>query len=147
MRLRPDWDEYYMRIVEVISTRSTCLRRHVGSVLVLGNRILASGYNGSPSKIKHCKVCLRETKKIPSGQRQELCRGLHSEQNVLLQCCLHGISTNNAILYSTTYPCSICMKMLINAKIKKIIYKYDYNDSLSKKLVKESKIKLIKYEN
>jgi dCMP deaminase len=141
---RPSWDEYFLGIADLISKRSTCLRRSVGAVLVKDKRILATGYNGAPSKIKHCSEvgCIREKLKIPSGERHELCQGLHGEQNAFLQAALHGTSVKDAILYSTTQPCSICAKMLINAGIKEIVIKGDYPDKMSKDLLKEAKVKV-----
>jgi len=144
---RPTWEQYYMDIARLISTRTTCLRRAVGCVLTFDNRILSTGYNGTPVGIEHCKDagCIREALEVPSGERHELCRGLHGEQNALLQCALHGISTKDSILYSTTFPCSVCAKLLINAKIKKIVYLEDYNDKLSEDMLKEAGIEVVKY--
>ena len=141
---RPTWDEYFIGIADLISKRSTCLRRNVGAVLVKDKRILATGYNGAPSKITHCEVtgCIREKLKVPSGQRHELCRGLHGEQNAFLQAALNGTSLKGASLYSTTQPCIICAKMIINAGIKEIIAKGDYPDSMSKELLREAKVKV-----
>ena len=141
---RPSWDEYFLSIAELVSKRSTCLRRRVGAVLVKDRRILATGYNGAPSKIRHCSVagCIREKLKIPSGERHELCRGLHGEQNAFLQAALHGTSLKGASLYSTTQPCIICAKMIINAGIKEIIIKGDYPDKMSKDLLREARVKV-----
>lgn len=141
---RPSWDEYFMGIADLISKRSTCLRRSVGAVLVRDKRILATGYNGAPSKVAHCSVtgCIREKLKVPSGQRHELCRGLHGEQNAFLQAALHGTSLKGASLYSTTQPCIICAKMIINAGITEIVIKGDYPDKMSKDLLREAKVKV-----
>jgi dCMP deaminase len=141
---RPTWDKYFLGIADLVSTRSTCLRRSVGAVLVKDKRILATGYNGAPSGIKHCAEagCIRQKLKIPSGQRHELCRGLHGEQNAFLQAALHGTSLRGASLYSTTQPCVICAKMIINAGIKEIIIKGDYPDKMSRGLLREAKIKI-----
>ena len=141
---RPTWDEYFLGIAELVSKRSTCLRRSVGAVLVKDKRILATGYNGAPSRIKHCDEvgCIREKLNIPSGQRHELCRGLHGEQNAFLQAAFHGTSLKDSILYSTTQPCIICAKMIINAGIKEIVIKGDYPDKMSKDLLREAKVKL-----
>jgi len=141
---RPGWDEYFMEIAHLVSKRSTCLRRKVGAVLVKERRILATGYNGTPSKITHCSVtgCLREKLKIPSGERHELCRGLHAEQNVLLQAALYGISLRDSVLYCTNQPCIICAKMLINAGIKEVVVKGDYPDKMAREFLKQAKIKL-----
>jgi dCMP deaminase len=141
---RPTWDEYFLGIADLVSKRSTCLRRRVGAVLVRDKRILATGYNGVPSKIKHCGEtgCIREKMKVPSGERHELCRGLHGEQNAFLQAALHGTSVKDATLYSTTQPCVICAKMLINAGIAEIVIKGDYPDKMSKDLLKEAKVRV-----
>ena len=142
--VRPTWDEYFLGIADLISRRSSCLRRRVGAVLVKDKRILATGYNGVPSKIRHCAEvgCIREKLKIPSGERHELCRGLHAEQNAFLQAALHGTSVKDASLYSTTQPCVICAKMIINAGIKEIVIQGDYPDKMSKDLLREAKIKI-----
>lgn len=141
---RPSWDEYFLGIADLVSKRSTCLRRSVGAVLVKDKRILATGYNGVPSKIRHCSEvgCIREKLNVPSGQRHELCRGLHGEQNAFLQAALHGTSVKDATLYSTTQPCVICAKMLINAGIKEIVIRGDYPDKMAKDLLREAKIKV-----
>lgn len=142
--VRPTWDEYFLEIAELVSRRSSCLRRRVGAVLVRDKRILATGYNGVPSKIKHCSEagCLREKLKVPSGERHELCRGLHAEQNAFLQAALHGTSVKDACLYSTTQPCVICAKMVINAGIKEIVIRGDYPDKVAKEMLREAKIKV-----
>ena len=147
--MRPSWDEYFVEIARQVATRSTCLRRHVGAVLVRDRRILATGYNGAPKGLAHCDEvgCLREQLGIPSGQRQEICRGLHAEQNAIIQAAFHGVSIRNATLYSTTLPCSICAKMIINAGIHTIFYESGYADELSKDMLAESNVDLIKLEN
>jgi dCMP deaminase len=141
---RPSWDEYFLEVAGLVSRRSTCLRRSVGAVLVKEKKILATGYNGAPSGIKHCIDigCIREKLKIPSGQRHELCQGLHAEQNVLLQAALYGISTRKSILYITNQPCAICAKMLINAGIKEIVISDGYPDELAKQFLKEARIRV-----
>ncbi len=141
---RPDWDEYFLGIARLVSKRSTCLRRQVGAVIVKERHILATGYNGTPSGIVHCEVtgCLREKLKIPSGERHELCRGLHAEQNALLQAAYHGISVKDSILYSTTQPCIICAKMLINAGICEVVITNWYPDKMAKEFLDEAGISL-----
>lgn len=141
---RPSWDEYFLSIAKLVSKRSTCLRRKVGAVLVKDKRILATGYNGAPSNITHCEKtgCLRDKLKIPSGERHELCRGLHSEQNALLQAALHGITVEGAKIYATTQPCIICAKMLINAGIKEVIIAGRYPDKMARDFLKEAKVKV-----
>src|SRR5512135_1336683 len=121
---RPGWDEYFMEITRLVARRSTCLRRQVGAVLVKDKNILATGYNGAPSGIAHCLDvgCLRERMGIPSGERHELCRGLHAEQNAIIQAAFHGVSIRDAVLYCTNLPCIICAKMLINAGVRRIVH-------------------------
>ena len=122
--MRPDWDDYFMEIAHMVATRSTCLRRAVGAVLIKEKRILTTGYNGAPSGLAHCEEvgCLRELQQVPSGQRHELCRGLHAEQNAILQAALYGVPIAGATLYCTTILCSLCKKMLINARIGSSYY-------------------------
>ena len=137
---RPSWDEYFSRITQEVSKRSTCLRRKVGAILVLDKRILATGYNGVPSRITHCseRGCLREEHEVPSGERHELCRGLHAEMNALIQAANHGIRVHGATLYSTAFPCSLCAKMLINGGITRVVAQDDYADPLAKDLFAEA---------
>lgn len=145
--MRPTWDEYFMDMVEIIKTRSTCVRRSVGAIIVKDNRILATGYNGAPSGCVHCEEigCIREKMNVPSGQRHELCRALHAEQNAIIQAARYGISIENATIYITTQPCVICAKMIINAGIKKIVYKGEYPDELSTQMLDEAGIEILKY--
>ena len=144
---RPSWDEYFMAIAKLVSTRSTCLRRKVGAVLVKDRRIIATGYNGPPSGLKHPDEvgCLREKLGIPSGERHELCRGLHAEQNAIIQAALHGVSTKGSVLYCTHSPCSVCVKMLINAGVTKVIYGEGYPDQLAKELAEEANLPLVQF--
>jgi len=132
--MRPSWDEYFMEVTHVVAKRSTCLRRRVGAVIVKDKRILATGYNGAPSGLPHClKVgCLRDALKIPSGERQELCRGLHAEQNAIIQASLYGFSVQGATLYITTQPCITCAKMIVNSGIRRVVYAGEYPDSLAR---------------
>ena len=141
---RPDWDEYFMKIAELVSTRSTCLRRKVGAVIVKEKRILATGYNGAPTGLKHCDEtgCLREKLKVPSGERHELCRGLHAEQNAIIQAAYYGVPIKGSILYVTCHPCSVCAKMIINAGIKEVVIKEGYPDKMAEKFLKESNVKV-----
>ena len=143
---RPDWPEYFMDITKLAANRSTCLRRKVGAVLVKDKRILATGYNGSPSGVSHCEEvgCLRESMDVPSGQRHELCRGLHAEQNVIIQAASHGIPIKGSVLYCTNKPCVICTKMIINAGITKIYYDEGYDDPLSEEMFAECNIELVR---
>jgi dCMP deaminase len=140
---RPSWDEYFSRIAVEVSKRSTCLRRHVGAILVLDKRILATGYNGAPRGLRHCLEagCLRAKHGVPSGQRHELCRGLHAEMNALIQAASHGIRVEGATLYSISFPCSLCAKMIINGGIRRVVAQSDYADPLAKELLAEAKVK------
>jgi dCMP deaminase len=139
---RPDWDSYFMEIAHIVAKRSTCKRRNVGALIVKNKRILATGYNGAPTGLRHCMEvgCLRELMKVPPGERHELCRGLHAEQNAIIQAAYHGVTINGAYLYCTHLPCSICIKMLINAGIEKVFYLDGYPDDLSMKMIDESSI-------
>jgi len=132
-----------MRIAHLVAERSTCLRRKVGAIAVKEKRILATGYNGAPAGLAHCLDigCLREQLKIPSGQRHELCRGLHAEQNVIIQAAVHGVSIAGATIYCTTQPCLICTKMLINCGIIAIYFAEGYPDDLAQEMLKEAGIK------
>jgi dCMP deaminase len=142
---RPNWDEYFLSIADLVATRSTCMRRNVGAVVVKNKQILATGYNGAPTGIEHCdkKGCLRQELNIPSGERHELCRALHAEQNAFLQAARHGISLDGATLYITTQPCSICAKMIINAGVQKIVYKGAYPDEFALEFIKDAGIELV----
>lgn len=142
--IRPSWDEYFMEMAKLVAKRSTCLRRSVGAVLVKGKRILATGYNGAPRGLKHCIDigCMRQKLKIPSGQRHELCRALHAEQNALIQASLYGISVEGSLLYATNQPCVICAKMLINAGIKEIIIGEGYPDKMAMDFLRQAGIRV-----
>jgi dCMP deaminase len=148
-KTRPSWDEYFRQITDLVAERSTCLRRRVGATLVLEKRILATGYNGAPQGLSHCLEigCLREKKGIPSGERHELCRGIHAEQNVIIQAARYGISIIGSTLYCTNLPCVICTKMLINSGVKKICYVGGYPDELGADMIREAGIELVKMES
>jgi dCMP deaminase len=145
---RPAWDEYFMEITQLVARRSTCLRRHVGAVLVKDKNILATGYNGAPSGVAHCLEvgCLRERLAVLPGERHELCRGLHAEQNAIIQAAKHGTNINGATLYCTTMPCIICSKMLINAGIRRIVYQQGYPDTLSEQMIEDAGIEMVKFK-
>lgn len=136
-----------MDMANLVSSRSTCVRRRVGAVIVKDKRVLSTGYNGSPKGTRHCEDlgCIREQMNIPSGTRHELCRGVHAEQNAVAQAAYFGVSVNGATIYTTTYPCSMCAKILINAGIKEIVYNEGYVDDLSKDLLNETDILIRKY--
>lgn len=143
---RISWVDYFMNITTLVAKRSTCIRRAVGAIIVKDHRILATGYNGVPKGITHCDEtgCLRVKLNVPSGQRHELCRGIHAEQNAIIQAALHGVSIKDAVLFCTNQPCSICTKMIINAGITKIYYDEGYADELSVEMLNEAGIEIIK---
>jgi len=148
MEPRPSYDEYFMEMAHVVAKRSTCLRRHVGAILVKDKHILSTGYNGAPKGLKHCSEtgCLREHMNIPSGERHELCRGLHAEQNAIIQAAVFGTSIKGSTLYCTNTPCIVCVKMLINAGVLEIIYAGDYPDELAKRMLEESSLKIKRFK-
>jgi dCMP deaminase len=141
---RPDIDEYFLKIASVVAERSTCRRHHVGAVAVKDKHILSTGYNGAPSGAKDCLElgCLRDELNIPSGTRQELCRGIHAEQNVIIQASLHGVSIEGSTIYATHTPCILCAKMLANARIKRFVSFGKYNDGAFIDLFKEAGIQV-----
>lgn len=144
---RPTWDEYFMEVASVVAKRATCLRRSVGAVVVKDKRILATGYNGAPSGLAHCAVvgCLRDKLGIPSGQRVEICRGLHAEQNALIQAAKYGIPLEGSTIYVTLEPCVTCAKMLVNAGIQRIVYEEQYVDQLSRDILGEAKVQVERF--
>lgn len=146
--LRPSWETYFMDIAALVAKRSTCLRRSVGAVIIKDKRILTTGYNGAPSGIQHCLEigCLRAEMNVASGERHELCRGIHAEQNAIIQAAFHGVSIRGATLFCTNLPCSICAKMIINAGIEKIYYRSGYADPMSNEMFKAAGIVVIKLD-
>jgi len=148
MEERPSYDEYFMEMAHVVAKRSTCLRRKVGAILVKDKHILSTGYNGAPKGMRHCSEagCLREHMNIPSGERHELCRGLHAEQNVIIQAAVFGTPIKGSTLYCTNTPCVVCVKMLINAGVLEIIYAGDYPDELAKQMMSESNLKIKRFK-
>jgi dCMP deaminase len=145
---RPSWEDYFMEIAMLVAKRSTCLRRAVGAIIVKDKRVLSTGYNGAPTDVRHCVEvgCLREKLGVESGKMHELCRGIHAEQNAIIQAAYHGVSVKNASVFCTNLPCSICAKMIINAGINKIYYRSGYADDLSQDMLKESGIELVHLE-
>ncbi len=141
---RPSWEEYFMEIASLVARRSTCLRRQVGAVVVKEKNILATGYNGTPSGITHCSEvgCLRQKLGVPSGERHELCRGLHAEQNAIIQAAKHGVNIAGGTIYCTNSPCVICSKMIINAGVDRVIFLEGYPDELSRQMLDESGIEV-----
>lgn len=144
---RPSWDEYFMKIAADVAERSNCVSRKVGAVITVDNQIVATGYNGAPKGLHHCidaGGCLRRLNNIESGTRQEVCRAVHAEQNAIISAAVKGVSIKGGTLYTNTYPCSICTRMIINAEIKKIVYDSDYSDPLAKEMLDESGIKVLR---
>jgi dCMP deaminase len=139
---RPDVDEYFLKIASVVAERSTCRRHHIGAVAVKDKHILATGYNGAPAGLQDCLElgCLRDELKIPSGERHEICRGIHAEQNVIIQATLHGVSLEGSTIYCTHTPCVLCAKMLVNAKIKRFVSFSQYDDTSFIDLFREAGI-------
>lgn len=139
---RPSWDEYFLQVARLVSTRSTCLRRQVGAVLVRNKRIISTGYNGTPTKLEHCGTvgCLRIKLGIPSGQKYEICRGLHAEQNAIINAALCGTTTDGATLYATNQPCVACARMLINAGVVRIVHQGNFDDALALEMLAEAGI-------
>ncbi|TGE36712.1 dCMP deaminase family protein [Desulfosporosinus fructosivorans] len=145
---RPSWDSYFMQLAFVVAGRSTCLRRQVGAVLVKEKQILSTGYNGSPSGLLHCDEvgCLRQSLGIPSGERHEICRAVHAEQNALVQAAKHGVAIAGADLYTTVQPCVQCTKMIINAGIRRVVYTHSYPDQLAVAMAGEAGLELVQLE-
>ncbi|MFO7896301.1 MAG: cytidine/deoxycytidylate deaminase family protein [Candidatus Cloacimonadales bacterium] len=144
MQNRPSWHQYFMKMATLAAERSTCLRRKVGAIIVRNNQILSTGYNGAPKNVPHCAEtgCLRAQMKVPSGERHELCRGVHAEQNAIIQAAVNGTSISEAVLYCTNQPCIICSKLLINSEIKTIYIAEAYPDELAQKMLKEAGIEM-----
>jgi dCMP deaminase len=141
---RPDFDEYILKIASVVAERSTCRRHHMGAVAVKDKHILTTGYNGAPAGQKDCLElgCLRDELGIPSGERQEVCRAIHAEQNVIIQAALHGVSLEGSTIYCTHTPCVLCAKMLVNARVKRFVSFGKYSDDRFIELFKEAGIEV-----
>jgi len=145
---RPDWDTYFLMIALVASTRSTCLRRRVGALIVRDKFIVSTGYNGAPQGVEHCSEigCMRERLSIPSGERHEMCRGSHAELNAIAQAAKIGVSTEGASIMCTHEPCSFCTKAILNAGIKEVVFIYPYPDKLAREMMAESKVTVRQFE-
>src|SRR5512146_1428265 len=143
---RPTHDEYFMEIANVVAKRSTCLRIHVGAVIVKGGQILSTGYNGAPHGFEHCLDigCIRERENIAHGTRHELCRAVHAEQNAIIQAAIHGVSIEDGTLYCTHQPCILCAKMLINGKIKRVVYHTEYPDRSALEFLASTGVDVVK---
>ena len=148
MDKRPTVDEYFMEIAEVVAKRSTCLRNHVGAVIVRDKRILSTGYNGAPRNLEHCLDigCMRDAQNIASGTRHEMCRAVHAEQNAIIQSALHGVSIEDATLYCTHQPCVLCAKMIINSKIKRVVFANNYPDTEALRFFKSAGVEVKSFQ-
>lgn len=144
---RPAWDDYFMSFARLAATRASCIRRQVGAVVVKDNMVLTTGYNGAPRGLAHASEvgCLRDQLGVPSGQRHELCRGLHAEQNAIIQAARHGIRIEGAMLYCTTFPCAICLKMIINSGLTSVVYELGYADALSQRIIDEASFPVVQF--
>lgn len=142
---RPPWDVYFSELARLVASRSTCKRRQVGAILVKGDRIIATGYNGAPQGLAHCLDvgCLREEMEIPSGHRYELCRGVHAEQNAIINAAIYGVSTLDSTLYCTNQPCILCARMLINAGVKRVVHQGGFDDELALKFFREAGVEVV----
>jgi dCMP deaminase len=142
---RPSWERYFLSIARQVATRSTCLRRQVGCIIVLERRIVSTGYNGAPSGLPHCEEtgCVRETKGVASGERHELCRGLHAEQNAIIQAAMHGTAVRGGSLFCTHKPCILCTKMLINAGLRCVYFAEGYEDEMADEMAREAGLRLV----
>ena len=141
---RPEKDEYFLKIASVVAERSTCRRHHMGAIAVRDKHILATGYNGAPAGARDCLElgCLRDELGIESGTRQEICRAIHAEQNVIIQAGLHGVSLERSTVYCTHTPCVLCAKMLVNARVKRFVSFGKYNDDRFIELFKEAGVEV-----
>jgi dCMP deaminase len=139
---RPSWDDYFLSIANMVRQRSTCLRRQVGAVIVKDKRILTTGYNGAPKGMKHCSElgCLRDVEAVPAGERHELCRGIHAEQNAIVQAAAFGVNIQDSTLYCTHFPCVLCTKLLINAGVCRLVVEQPYPDDLSRRMLEEAEV-------
>jgi dCMP deaminase len=146
LRTRPSIDKYFLNIAEVVATRSTCMRHHVGAVIVHDKRIISTAYNGAPRSLEHCLDigCIREHEKIGSGTMVEVCRAVHAEQNAIIQAAIHGVSIDGATLYCTHQPCVLCAKMIINANIVRVVYKNTYPDPRALEFFAEAGVEVVK---
>jgi len=143
--MRMPWDEYFIRMAKLAAQRSTCLRRQVGAIIVsTDNHVLSTGYNGPPRGVEHCNDtgCLRDEMGIPSGDRLDICRAVHAEQNAIIQAAVHGVSVSGAILYCTNQPCFTCAKMIVNARIHRVVFMNSYSDNLAMNLLIDADIKV-----
>jgi dCMP deaminase len=145
--MRLPWDQYFLNMATIVAEQSTCIRRHVGAVIVRDKQILSTGFNGAPQHVEHCdkRGCIRLDQNVPSGERHELCMGSHAEMNAIAHAAKHGISINGSVLYCTHYPCAICAKLIINAGIISVKYIHHYDDALTIVLLKEGLVSIQKF--
>ena len=144
---RPDWNTYFKQLTTLVASRSTCIRRKCGAIIVKNKRIISSGYNGPPPGFDHCtkETCIRTVKNIPSGERHEICYAVHAEMNAIIQAAIHGVSVKNCDIYINTTPCSICARMLISINTKNIYFwNAEYPDGFAKELLEKANIPLHK---
>ncbi len=149
--MRPDWDEYFMKIAHAVKERSSCIRRQVGAIIVKEKQIVSTGYNGTPRGVKNCNEggcerCASSAQSNPSGTNLDKCACSHAEENAVVQAAFHGIATNGSVMYTTNSPCTLCAKIIINAGVKKIVFGGDYPDELGLKLLKEANVELVKFQ-
>lgn len=137
--MKPTWHEYFMSMVDLVATRSTCLRRQVGAILVKDNRVITTGYNGPPAGIKECtqETCIRTVQNIPSGERLDLCIAVHAEQNSIIQAAYIGVSVKDSWMYTGLLPCLQCTKMILNAGISNIVVRNPVYEGISLQLYKQ----------
>lgn len=145
---RPSWDQYFMEVALVVAKRSTCRRHQIGAIVVKDKRILATGYNGAPMGLPHCIDigCLRDQLGIASGERHEICRGLHAEQNAIAQCAFHGIAVKGGTLYCTHQPCILCAKLIINAGISRVVYLHGYPDQFARETLEAANVETERFQ-
>ena len=145
---RPDWNQYFFNITLEVARRASCLRRQIGAIVVRDKRIIATGYNGAPPGVRSSMEigsCLRDERGIASGTHHEICRGLHAEQNAILQAARFGTPAQGGTLYCTHQPCSICAKIIIGAGIVEVKYLYGYPDELTQEYFLEAQIPCVHY--
>jgi dCMP deaminase len=137
------WDEYFAKMVEVVKLRSTCKRRQFGAIITLHNQIRGTGYNGAPAGMEHCSEigCLRDELGIESGTRHEICRAVHAEQNAILRALEFG-NINGATIYTNSFPCQICAKLIINSGVKRVVTSGTYSTTEGIKMLEKAGVKV-----
>jgi len=142
--MRPPWDVYFMRMAVLAASRSTCLRRHVGAVIVKERMVLSTGYNDTPRGLPNCGDggCARCASEAPSGTGLDTCLCIHAEQNSVVQAAYHGVSVAGATIYTTHQPCLTCAKLIVNAGIRRIVFSGEYPDPLALEMLRQAGIAL-----